>query len=138
MLGFARDVAFGTRWCFQGLCVTSSKSSLFHCRFFWTIVHTSCWASDSAFFKKTRFAMLFLRKSVLLGLALRETKAFFLVPFRRFSSNDKWPPERCRLGEAVAAASKTCSLHSKDYDPCFIHWYQGTFLSRDKWEDVSS
>lgn len=42
--------------------------------------------------------------------------------------------ERCRLGEAVAAASKTCSLHSKDYDPCFIHWYQGTFLSRDKWE----
>ena len=91
MLGFARDVAFGTRWCFQGLCVTSSKSSLFHCRFFWTIVHTSCWASDSAFFKKTRFAMLFLRKSVLLGLALRETKAFFLVPFRRFSSNDKWP-----------------------------------------------
>ena len=42
--------------------------------------------------------------------------------------------EKCRLGETVAAASKTGSLHIKVYDPCFIHWYRVTFLSREKWE----
>jgi len=39
--------------------------------------------------------------------------------------------ERCSLSEVVAAASKNCSLHRKDYDQCFIHWYRGSFLSGD-------
>lgn len=85
MLGLQkRDVAFGTRWCFHGLCITSSTSGLFHCRFLLIAAHTSCWACDSLFFKKTRFAMQFLPKSVLLGLDLREQHLFSVAvsPFQ--------------------------------------------------------
>lgn len=68
---------------------------------FWIVVHTSCWACDSAFFKRTRFAMRFWQKSVLPGLALRETKPFFRLPFRRFSSNDKWPQRNVALVKSL-------------------------------------
>lgn len=37
----------------------------------------------------------------------------------------------CGLGEAVAAASKTCAVHREAYDRCFIQWYRSSFLSGD-------
>ena len=131
MLGFAHDVAFGTRRCFQGLRVTSSKSSLFHCRFFWIIVHTSCWHLILLSLRRLDLPCCSCKNRCCWGWHFVKQNHFFVwCLFAASAQTTKW----CRLGEAVAAASKTCSLHSKDYDPCFIHWYQGTFLSRDKWE----
>ena len=39
--------------------------------------------------------------------------------------------QRSGLGDAVAAASKSCALHREAYDRCFIQWYRSSFLSGD-------